>query len=79
MPALSSLCSIVGKRADSRTVQNKLTDIVANANRGDYRVRVGACSCIGVDASRPHRLQKFFASKQWQLGASHVRCPWRAA
>lgn len=34
--------SIVGKRADSRTVQNKLTDVVANANRGDYRVRVGA-------------------------------------
>ncbi len=46
MPALPSLCSIVGKRADSRTVQNKLTDIVANANRGDYRVRVGALTLV---------------------------------
>lgn len=40
LPASLTPCSIVGKRADSRTVQNKLTDVVANANRGDYRVRV---------------------------------------
>ncbi|KAI7840897.1 hypothetical protein COHA_005425 [Chlorella ohadii] len=39
---------IVGKRADSRTVQNKLTDIVANANRGDYRVRVSSTNGISV-------------------------------
>lgn len=33
--------SIVGKRMQSKDVANKLTDVVGNANRGDYRVQVG--------------------------------------
>lgn len=33
-------CSIVGKRMQSKDVVNKITDVVANANRGAYRVQV---------------------------------------
>jgi len=34
------LCSIVGKRMQSKDVKNKLADVTANANRGDYRLQV---------------------------------------
>lgn len=39
-PQPRTACSIVGKRDDSSKVQNKLTDVTTNANRGDYRVYV---------------------------------------
>lgn len=35
-------CSAVGKRMDSKDATTRLTDVTANANRGDYRLQVGA-------------------------------------
>ncbi|KAL4423184.1 hypothetical protein ABPG77_000317 [Micractinium sp. CCAP 211/92] len=40
--------SIVGKRMQSKDVVNKITDVVANANRGAYRVQVASSSGIQV-------------------------------
>lgn len=88
-PAAIPYCSIVGKRADSRTVQNKLTDVVANANRGDYRVRVGAVatSPLWPSAARsmqcrhPETTTDLLRSIQqsMSLGMFNCRCPAPAA
>lgn len=40
LPACLPACSIVGQRQDSNKAQNKLTDVVAEAGRGEYTVRV---------------------------------------
>jgi hypothetical protein len=41
-PALPCLpvCSLVGSRLDSYDVKLKITDVTADANRGDYRLQV---------------------------------------
>ena len=41
-------CSITGKKFDSSVIQNKITDVTADANRGDYRLMVATTNGIKV-------------------------------